>query len=289
MNTTIELLKTLKAQVMSLMDKKTEDLKKWERTGSMTMVHREAHYQALMAVKDHVLQYVMKLVSGMKIEDIKEEHIGTKKLVIRKLMNDMYSGKIEEGTNCIHQFDRITIPQLAGQLQSLLEIYDDREVQEGSNDKESLIANLSIIAEQAKGGIASQLVDVLRGISIEQKQPEENKEERAEMMDIIREANEIAEAARMRQLSTDPRVGVQLLKERVEQMLLRVESLVSKLAPTSQETDKTFDTLSEMQNKHDLLVDKVQIELNVLNDRIEDLSSKIADKTGGKTITIKID
>jgi hypothetical protein len=242
-----------------------------------------------MAVKDHVLQYVLGLVSGMKPEDIKEEHIGSKKLVIRKLMDDMYSGKVEEGTNCIHQFDRITIPQLAGQLQSLLEIYDDKDIKNEPSDKESLITKLSVIADQAKGGIASQLVEILRGIPIDQKQPEDDKEERAEMMSIISEANNIAEAARMRQLSTDPRVEVQLLKERVEQMLSRVESLVSKFAPTSQETDKTFDTLTEMHDKHDLLVDKVQLELNILNDKMQELSSKISEKTGGKTITIKID
>lgn len=275
----ISKLETLKTKI--------DDLSKWERSGSMTMVNREAHYQALATVKEYVLKYITDLVLGMKDEDVKEVNIAGRSIVIRKLMQDMYSGKVTYNGQIVHQFDRTTIPQLAGQLQSLLELYDPSTLTdtENRNPQSILIDKLKPFAEQAKDGMVSQLITMLSGY-----QPEpvvatpEN-----EINDIIREANEITEEAKRNSGSPDPREQIEQLKQRVKEMLHRVESVISKYAPTTQDTDLLQDTIHQMQQKHDYLADRVQQELNILEDRISDVSSKIEGKQNGKTITIRID
>jgi hypothetical protein len=277
---TIEKLKKLQSYVNSLL--------KWERSGSLTMVNRDAHYQALASVKDHVLKYVTKLVSEMKEGDVKVTHVGGCELTIRKLMQDMYSGKITKGTAIVHEFDRITIPQIAGQIQSLLELYDPDKVEETKNPNELLIAQLKPLAEQAENGMVSQLLQMLSGPPAPSKTPDVDP--RLEINAIIAEAQAITDEAKNRMQRVDPRAEIEDLKERVEAMLHRVESLVSSQAPTSKDEDKTQDTLHQMQQKHDLLTDRVQQELNLLHSRIKSFNEKLDSyKTpGGKTITITV-
>lgn len=278
---------------MSIVDKLNKlkqvanELTKWERRGSMSMVNREAHYQALSAVKNHVLKYVTALVSGMKQDEVKNVPIAGKTLTIRKLMDDMYSGKLAEGTDIIHEFDRITIPQLAGQLQSMLELYDPSSLEEDQDPKILLVQKLKPFAEQAEDGMVSQLIKLL-SLS---KPKKEQKDPSKEIEEIIQEANKIAEEAKRNAGSPDPREEIAELKERVQQMLHRVESLVSSQAPTSSENDKLQDTLHQMQHKHDYLTDRVQQELNILEDRIADINKKLKDEPGqsGKKIVISIE
>lgn len=260
----------------------TESLQKWERRRSMTMVNREAHYQALSAVKDHVLKYVQSLVEGMKEDEVKEIVIAGKTLTIRKIMNDMYSGKVHEGTDIIHEFDRITIPQLAGQLQSLLELYDPSSLKDDQDPKLLLIQKLQPFAEQAEDGMVSQLIRILSDKS-PKKKPSKPEDSSKEIEDIIREANLITEEAKRNAGSPDPRKEIEELKERVQQILHRVESLVSQAAPTSAENDKLQDTLHVMQQKHDHLTDRVQQELNILEDRIAEVNKKIEGRVDSKT------
>jgi len=280
-NELIEKLHSLKAKV--------EELVKWERTGSMSMLNRDAHLQALIAVKDHVLQYVMNLVRDMKDEEVKEVNIAGRTLNIRKLMQDMYSGKIVQGTDIVHQFDRITIPQLASQLQSLLQLYDPDSVPEceSSNPQKLLITKLMPLAEQAKDGMVSQLIAILSNEKpkVVEATPDED------IKQIIAEAQDITEQARRNAGSPDPRQEIEKLKQRVKEMLHRVESVVSKLAPTTKDNDLLQNTLHQMQMKHDILVDRVQQELNILEDKIEDANKKLSDTSApsGKTITIRID
>jgi hypothetical protein len=274
-------------QKLELLRNKIEDLAKWERSGSMTMVNREAHYQALATVKEHVLKYITDLVLGMKDEDIKEVNIAGRSLVIRKLMQDMYSGKVTYDGQIVHQFDRTTIPQLAGQLQSLLELYDPSSLadSEDRNTQAILIDKLKPFAEQAKDGMVSQLISMLNGV-----QPEpvvatpEN-----DINDIIREANEITEEAKRNSGSPDPREQIEQLKQRVKEMLHRVESVISKYAPVSQDKDLLQDTIHQMQQKHDYLADRVQQELNILEDKVAEVDKRIEETKSGKTITIRID
>lgn len=265
-------------------------LAKWERRGSMSMVNREAHYQALSAVKDHVLKYVTALVSGMKQDEVKNVPIAGKTLTIRKLMNDMYSGKLAEGTDIIHEFDRTTIPQLAGQLQSMLELYDPSSLKEDKDPKDLLVQKLKPFAEQAEDGMVSQLIRMLS--VAKPKVKEESKDHEKEIEEIIREANKIAEEAKRNAGSPDPREEIAELKERVQQMLHRVESIVSSQAPISSDDDKLQDTLHQMQHKHDYLTDRVQQELNILEDRIAEINKKLGNGSSGqsgKKIVISIE
>jgi hypothetical protein len=268
-------------------------MEKWQRDGSMTMVNREAHYQALAAVKDHVLSYVANLVRDMKNDEVKNVYVAGGEVTIRKIMADMYSGHVRKGTEIVHQFDRITIPQLAGQLQSLLELYDPASVPEQSDPKALLVERLKPLAEQAKGGLVGQLLSFLDGEKPQAAAPKPEDSLNKEIAEIIAEANAITDEAKNRMQRVDPRTEVLDLKERVEQMLARVESLVSEKAPTSQDEDKLHDTLHQMQMKHDHLVDRAQHELNILTNRVEEVSARL-DKlkdvgSGGKTITIRVE
>jgi hypothetical protein len=281
MNQIINKLKTLQSCV--------ESLAKWERQGSMTMVNREAHYQALAAVKDHVLKYVANLVQDMKNEEVKHVGIAGCEITIRKIMADMYSGAIRRGTENIHQFDRITIPQLAGQLQSLLELYDPDKVEETKNPTELLVAKLKPLAEQAENGMVSQLLNLLAAPQIKPASPAIDP--KLEVAAIIAEAQAITDEAKNRMQRVDPRVEIMDLKERVEAMLQRVESLVASQAPTSQDEDKLHGKLHHVQQKHDLLTDRVEQELNILHDKIKFVNEKIAEHKAptGKVITITVD
>lgn len=284
-----------------------DDLQKWERSGSTTMVNRDAHYQALMAVKDHVLKYVSDLVSQMKDNDVVKVPVAGCTLTVRKLMNDMYSGTVVRGTDIVHAFDRTTIPQLAGQLQSLLELYDPSNVPEVANPTELLLDKLRPVAEQAENGMVAQLIAMLKPKVPEQPgtppidagagatpvaKEEPSYDGKSEIDDLIREANDIATQARMHRENPDPRDEIEKLKQRVREMLTRVEAAVSKLAPISGADDVLMDTLHQMQQKHDLLTDRAQQELNILNDKIKKLSEMIGKAksklTGEKTITITV-
>lgn len=268
-----------------------ESLAKWERRRSMTMVNREAHYQALSAVKDHVLSYAQRLVDGMKEDEVKKLVIAGKTLTIRKIMNDMYSGKVSEGTDIIHEFDRITIPQLAGQLQSLLELYDPSSSSDDQDPKLLLIQKLQPFAEQAEDGMVSQLIRMLSDKS-PKKKPSKAEDSSKEIEEIIREANQIAEDAKRNAGSPDPRKEIEELKERVQQILHRVESLIGQVAPTSADNDKLQDTLHTMQQKHDHLTDRVQQELNILEDRIAEVNKKLdgrSENQPGRKIVISLE
>lgn len=276
-----------------------DDLKKWERSGSTTMVNREAHYQALMAVKDHVLKYVTSLVMPMKDEEVIKVPIAGCTLTIRKLMNDMYTGTVVRGTDIIHSFDRTTIPQIAGQLQSLLELYDPESIPETSDPTALLLDKLRPVAEQAENGMVAQLIAML-GHAKTPEQPatppgppkEQSFDGKSEIDDLIREANEIAEQARMHRSNSDPRAELEGLKQRVREMLERVEAAVKKIVPITGEDDTLMDTLHQMQQKHDLLADRAAQELNILNDKIKELTEKVTSAkkklTGEKTITITV-
>lgn len=270
-------LEQMKASVDSLM--------KWQRSGSMTMVNRDAHYQALSAVKDHVLKYVAGIVEGMEIDVVKHVPVAGHEIAIRKVMPDMYSGMIRKGTMIVHEFDRITIPQLAGQMQSLLELYDpDKLTEDKVAPHDLIIEKLKPIAEQAENGMVSQLLAIMA------KQPviETPIDPSKEIQEIILEANFITEEAKRAMASVDPRAEVQELKQRVEEMLARVESLVGKNAPTSQANDKFHDSMHQFQQQHDKLADRAQQELRILDDRIKDLEGKVGETSGKKTITITV-
>jgi len=282
---------TVERMIQKLAALKEELLEKWQRSGSLTMVNREAHYQALMAVKDHVIKYVAKIVEGMKPDEIKHVPIAGTELTVRQIMPDMYSGQLRRGPDIIHEFDRITIPQLAGQLQSLLELYDPDKPQDGEMTREQMIDKLKPLAEQGKDGLVSQLMTILAGQEPKQiNSPEEAAYDPVkEINEIIAEANLVTEEAQRRMHMVDPRAEVEDLKERVESMLHRVESVVSRNAPTSKDSDKLQDTLHQVQQKHDLLTDRVQQELNLLNDKIKLLTDKLGSRgSGEKVITITV-
>lgn len=280
----LEKLQQAKSQV--------ESLAKWERQQSTTMVNREAHYQALAGVKDHILKWTANAVRDMKDEEVKHIPVSDCELTVRKIMADMYSGQVRRGTQVIHQFDRTTIPQLAGQLQSLLELYDPDKLESDAAPNALIIEKLKPIAEQAPSGMVSQLITILSGQAPKpHDEPAPEKDDKTLVAEIIAEANAIAEEAKNRMQRVDPRAEVSDLKERVEQMLSRVESIVSLAAPTSQREDKYQDTLHQMQQKHDLLVDRAQQELNILNDKIKELTEQLKKprEVGGRTITITVD
>jgi hypothetical protein len=238
-----------------------------------------------------MLKFVSDLTADMKEDTIRVTNLLGRKITVRKLVSDMYSGKVEYNDALIHQFDRITIPQIAGQLQSLLEIYDldSDKAKEKPEYTNSLIDKLKPFAEQAESGLVSQLLNLLAPESTKPKDIEAD-EQRKEIESLINEAKEIEEEAKRSRASADPRQEIQELKEKTAALLVRVESILDQKAPSDGDSDTLKDTLHTMQRAHDRLADRAQQELNILEDKIKDLEQRLQSTgTGGKTITIRID
>lgn len=282
----------MKEQVKNLIKIASEikdDLTKWERNGSLTMVNREAHYQALASVKDHVLAWVMNVVKDMEVDVPKEVSVGTDRtLFIRKLMDDMYSGKVSTKLEILHQFDRITIPQLAGQLQSLLQLYNPDTLPDTDNEQpnEHIIRTLKPLAEQAEGGMVSQLISILSGGAPQPKE-DTSSEQDLEIKKIIEEAKRIEESAKAAAANPDPKQHIEDLKNQVQDMLARVEAVISRVTPTRESEDHLKATLHDFQQKHDRLVDRTEQELNIINNKLDEAVKKLS-SVKQKEIIIRI-
>jgi hypothetical protein len=62
-------------------------------------------------------------VKGMGDEDFKDIHLDTYKISIRKHMNDVYSGRVEDGHKMVYQWTNKSLPELTAALMSVFEWY----------------------------------------------------------------------------------------------------------------------------------------------------------------------
>jgi 8-oxo-dGTP pyrophosphatase MutT (NUDIX family)/uncharacterized protein YdcH (DUF465 family) len=86
-------------------------------------VYEMSHADSLKLVGSGAFKMIRRAVEGMKDEDFRKIEIGNYVLHIRKHLNDVYSGRIEDGHKLIHQFTNRSIPQITADVMSVFEWY----------------------------------------------------------------------------------------------------------------------------------------------------------------------
>lgn len=81
------------------------------------------HGDALRLVGNGMFRKLRSEVKDMKDEDFKDIHIDTYKVTIRKHMNDIYSGRVEDGHKVVYQWTNKSLPELTAALMSVFEWY----------------------------------------------------------------------------------------------------------------------------------------------------------------------
>lgn len=102
----------------------------------------------------------------MKTDDIKVFKLGDKTIKVRKIMEDLYSGWIEDKYKKIHGFEKLTMPILLTQMQSKLEMYskeDEQSNEINTTEEERSGGTVTEIKEESKEDapdIAAKLKDL---------------------------------------------------------------------------------------------------------------------------------
>jgi 8-oxo-dGTP diphosphatase len=94
-------------------------------------VFEVTHGDALKLVGNGMFRTLRSIVKGMGDEDFKDVHIDTHVLSIRKHMNDVYSGRLNDGHKTVYQFTNKSLPELTAALMSVFEWYlpeDEKEL-----------------------------------------------------------------------------------------------------------------------------------------------------------------
>ena len=81
------------------------------------------HGDALKLVGNGMFRKLREEVKGMGDEDFKDIHIDTYIVSIRKHMNDMYSGRVNDGHKVVYQWTNKSLPELTAALMSVFEWY----------------------------------------------------------------------------------------------------------------------------------------------------------------------
>jgi hypothetical protein len=84
----------------------------------------------------------------MKSDEIKIFKLGDKTIKVRKIMEDLYSGWIEDKYKKIHAFEKLTMPILLTQMQSKLEMYSKES--EKSNE-------INTTDDERSGGVVAEV------------------------------------------------------------------------------------------------------------------------------------
>lgn len=257
-------------------------LEKWERLGQgLSMMNRDAHFQALMAVEPTIIKYVANLVDGMKMDDLREFMLFGHRVPMRKVMNDCYTGRfLAPNGDIVHYFDRQSIPQIAGQIQSYFELYtgDEELEQHGAQVLSRRVEEKLEQYAKSDGehSLVNQLLQIFHGKKPTEAVPDKSKEEKqdAEVKKIIEDAKQLTVEARAKRHAKTDKKELMELREKIEGVLARVESIVKAAAPVRQSNDKTHALIADISRKHDGLVDRTQQELNILTEKIKGHSSE---------------
>ncbi len=96
------------------------------------VVYDVSHGDALRLVGNGTFRMLREAVSNMKDEEFKDVILDGYTLSIRKHLNDMYSGRINDGQKVVHQFSHKSLPALTADIMSVFEWYmpeDEPELQ----------------------------------------------------------------------------------------------------------------------------------------------------------------
>ena len=112
------------------------------RSGQVSQaVHQLTHGDALKLVGNGTFRRLKSEVDGMKADSIKDIKFGGYTLHIRKHVNDVYSGRIDDGLKTIHQFVNRSLPSLTAELMSVFEWYSDKDDEKFNVEEEDKLTD----------------------------------------------------------------------------------------------------------------------------------------------------
>lgn len=114
------------------------------------------HGDSLRLVGNGMFRKLREEVKDMGDEDFKDIHIDTYKISIRKHINDVYSGRVEDGHKMVYQWTNKSLPEVTAALMSVFEWYmpEDEEfmndIHDDSIDDDVLHGGVQTLIENYK-------------------------------------------------------------------------------------------------------------------------------------------
>jgi ADP-ribose pyrophosphatase YjhB (NUDIX family)/Txe/YoeB family toxin of Txe-Axe toxin-antitoxin module len=193
------------------------------------------HGDALRLVGNGMFRKLREEVKDMKDEDFKDIHLDTYKISIRKHMNDIYSGRVDDGHKMVYQWTHKSLPELTAALMSVFEWYlpEDEEFMRDLHDD-------SIEDDVLHGGVQTLVENYKR----------HNIGEIYQEMETIRE-----------QIRNGAAIDLQ-------QVEARIMKLFDKLEETIHTVSDKHNQLAELAGKE---IDELEAKLRALQSKIDDM------------------
>ena len=138
---------------------KQDDVKKsFTQADGESLTDVKSHQAATGPIPKALMDWGSEKLVPMKKDGIEILELNGHIIRVRKLLADLYSGWIEHDGQKIHQFEKVTMPEMLAQLQSKLEMYgkEDQVVAEKKNAEATISAPAKDMVEEHE-----KLVNVL--------------------------------------------------------------------------------------------------------------------------------
>ncbi len=229
-----------------------------------------SHGEALRLVGNGCFRFLSKVTSDMGDEDFRDVKIDTCTLSIRKHINDVYSGRINDGLKVIHQFTNKSLPQLCADVMSVFEWYSDEDehifdiLDESNLSDDSIHGGLEHLSDKYKkhnlANIYSEMEnirgEIRNGVAVDLQQVEHKI---MGLFDKLEEAIHCV-ADKHNQLVTDAGSEVEMLESKLRELQCKVDELHDK--PTTVEAYQTRPVSSaRVYDDHYMYLPKPKIEV----------------------------
>lgn len=196
------------------------------------------HGDALKLVGNGMFRKLREAVKGMSDEEFKDIHIDTYTVSIRKHMNDIYSGRVNDGHKVVYQYTNKSLPELTAALMSVFEWYlpEDEEFLDSVHD--------DAISDDAVAGGVQSLIENYKKHNIGNIYQE---------METIRE-----------QMRNGMAVDLQQVEARIMKLFDRLEEVV-------QDISIKHNSLAELAGNE---VDELERKLRELQSKIDDMGKR---------------
>lgn len=192
------------------------------------------HGDALKLVGTGLFRHLKNAVADMTDESFKELEFDTYKVSVRKHMNDVYSGRVEDGHKIVYQWTNKSLPEVTAALMSVFEWYLPEDA-----DVLDMVSDEGIKDDAIHGGLHN-LVDNYK---------------RHNLGEIYQEMETIREQMRN---------GVAVDLQQVEAKMLK---LFDKLEDTVHELEGAHNKLAEMVGKD---MDELEAKLRALRVKLDE-------------------
>jgi 8-oxo-dGTP pyrophosphatase MutT (NUDIX family)/Txe/YoeB family toxin of Txe-Axe toxin-antitoxin module len=201
-------------------------------------VFEVTHGDALKLVGNGMFRKLREATKDMGDEEFKDIHIDTHIVSIRKHMNDVYSGRVNDGHKMVYQFTNKSLPEMTAALMSVFEWYmpeDESELE--------LLDDDALSEDALEGGVQSLIENY----------------KRHNIGNIYQEMETIRE-----QMRNGMVVDLQQVESRIMTLFDRLEDVVQNLSNKHNE-------LSELAGAD---VDELERKLRELQNKVDDMSKK---------------